>query len=85
MDEVELSIQDDGRGFVVLSRLGLLAKEGHFGLLGMKEQIELVGGGLQVMSQPGAGTEIKAQVPLSHTREKSVDSSYFSSSVGAAA
>lgn len=65
-DEVELFIQDDGQGFVVPSRLGLLAKEGHFGLLGMKEQIELVGGGLQVISQPGEGTEIKAQVPLTN-------------------
>jgi len=63
-DEVELSIQDDGQGFVVPSRLGLFAKEGHFGLLGMEEQIELVGGRLQVISQPGEGTEIKAQVPL---------------------
>ncbi len=62
--EVELSIQDDGRGFVVPSRLGLLARDGRFGLLGMKEQIELVGGKLQVISQPGEGTEIKAQAPL---------------------
>jgi len=69
-DEVELSIRDDGRGFIVPSRLGLLAKEGHFGLLGMKEQTELVGGRLQVMSQPGEGTEIKAQVPLNHVREQ---------------
>ena len=63
-DEVELSIRDDGRGFVVPSRLGLFAKESRLGLLGMKEQIELVGGRLQVISQPGEGTEIKAQVPL---------------------
>jgi signal transduction histidine kinase len=67
-DEVELSIQDDGQGFVVPSRLGLLAKEGHFGLLGMKEQTELVGGRLQVISQPGEGTEVKAQVPLAKSR-----------------
>jgi two-component system sensor histidine kinase UhpB len=63
-DGVELSVRDDGQGFVVPSRLGLLAKEGHFGLLGMKEQTELVGGRLQVISQPGEGTEVKAQVPL---------------------
>lgn len=63
-DGVELSVRDDGRGFVVPSRLGLLAKDGCFGLLGLKEQIELVGGELQVISRPGAGTEIKAQVPL---------------------
>jgi signal transduction histidine kinase len=63
-DGVELSVRDDGRGFVVPSRLGLFAKESRLGLLGMKEQIELVGGRLQVISQPGEGTEIKAQVPL---------------------
>jgi signal transduction histidine kinase len=84
-DGVELSVRDDGRGFVVPSRLGLFAKENRLGLLGMKEQIELVEGELQVISQPGEGTEIKAQVPLNHVREKSADSSYFSSSVGAAA
>lgn len=68
LDEVELSIQDDGQGFVVPSRLGLFAKDGRFGLLGMEEQIELVGGRLQVISQSGEGTEIKTQVPLAISR-----------------
>lgn len=70
LDEVELSIQDDGRGFVVPSHLMRFAKDGRFGLLGMKEQVELVGGRLQVISQRGEGTEIKARVPLNHVREQ---------------
>jgi signal transduction histidine kinase len=69
-DGVELSVRDDGRGFVVPSRLGLFAKDGHLGLLGMEEQIELVGGRLQVISQLREGTEIRAQVLLNHVREQ---------------
>jgi len=37
--------------------------------MGMQERMEMVGGKLQVISQPGKGTEIRAQVPLMGTQE----------------
>ncbi|HEY7538274.1 MAG TPA: GAF domain-containing protein [Gaiellaceae bacterium] len=51
-------IEDDGRGFDPSeSRQG-------FGIQGMRERVELLGGRLQVESAPGTGTTLVAEVPL---------------------
>lgn len=63
-EAVTLSVEDDGRGFVLPPRLGLLTNEGHFGLLGLQERLELVQGTLRVTSAPGQGTRLEAHVPL---------------------
>jgi len=57
---VRLRIRDDGCGFDAknLAR----SKDGHFGLLGIQERVESIGGGLSVHSQPGEGTEIAVTV-----------------------
>lgn len=47
-----LLIQDDGRGFDPAS----VDRSEHFGLLGMGERIEALGGTLSIHSQPGQGT-----------------------------
>jgi signal transduction histidine kinase len=57
-----LRIKDDGRGFDqngVFSTLG-----GHFGLIGMRERAERLGGELRLASHPGEGTEVEISVPL---------------------
>jgi len=57
-----LRIRDNGRGFEqqdVFSTSG-----GHFGLLGMRERAERLGGELRLASQPGEGTEVEVTVPL---------------------
>lgn len=59
-DEVRLTIEDDGRGFVA----GGDARAGSFGLIGMAERARLAGGTLTVMSTPGKGTTLAVQVPL---------------------
>lgn len=53
-----LSIRDDGNGFDASSEF-----DGHYGLVGMAERAELIGGRLEVESSPGAGTVIRAFVP----------------------
>ena len=66
-----LTIQDDGCGFAVPRHLGDgstalttgLAQEGCFGLLGARERMEALGGGLEVVSRPGAGTLLRAWAP----------------------
>lgn len=58
-----LTITDDGQGFQVPQRLSALAREGHFGLLGMVERLKLVGGRLEVHSQPGEGTTLQTWLP----------------------
>lgn len=63
--EVRLSVEDDGQGFLVPSRLGALMNGGHFGLVGLRERLEMVNGALAIASTPGKGTRLEARVPLS--------------------
>lgn len=64
-DEVCLMVEDDGRGFHVPPHLGQLLECSHFGLVGLRERLELVSGALSVMSRPDHGTCLRAWVPLS--------------------
>jgi signal transduction histidine kinase len=59
-----LRIQDDGKGFDV-AEITRVEKTGRgVGLFGMKERVTLVGGTCSVESQPGEGTKIVSEVPL---------------------
>ena len=60
---LQLVVRDDGRGFELSGVFVLVG--GHFGLLGMRERAERLGGNLEVSSEPGAGTEVRVRVPLS--------------------
>jgi len=59
---LRLRILDDGRGFE--ERDAFAVHGGHFGLIGMRERAERLGGELHLASQPGAGTEVEVSVPL---------------------
>jgi signal transduction histidine kinase len=61
--EVQLKVTDDGRGFEVASTAPTEA--GDFGLLGMRERADKLGGVLQITSQAGVGTTVLVKVPLS--------------------
>lgn len=66
-DAVGLDVEDDGCGFDVervLAGGGNLEADSPFGLLGMRERVELLGGTLDVESRPGQGTRVAARVPL---------------------
>jgi signal transduction histidine kinase len=54
---LQLAIRDDGVGGAVGTR--------GTGLVGLSDRIEAVGGTLTVSSQPGVGTHIRAEIPLS--------------------
>jgi signal transduction histidine kinase len=56
-----LTITDNGKGFVASDAA---AMGGHWGLLGMRERIEALGGTLQIQTAPGSGTVLTARVPL---------------------
>ena len=61
--KLKMRVADDGAGFEqrdAFSEVG-----GHFGLLGMRERAERLGGELQLHSEPGEGTEVEVTVPLS--------------------
>jgi len=59
---LQLVVRDDGRGFELSGVFVLVG--GHFGLLGMRERAERLGGNLEVSSEPGGGTEVRVSVPL---------------------
>ncbi|MCU1237001.1 MAG: histidine kinase [Candidatus Solibacter sp.] len=59
---VTLEVQDNGCGFEPAS--ACLAAEGHFGILGMRERMEQIGGSLEVTSALGVGTIVVARLPL---------------------
>jgi len=54
-----LTIQDDGRGFVVPATFHDLTTNGHFGLVGMQERAGLIGADWVVDSTPGCGTTVR--------------------------
>jgi PAS domain S-box-containing protein len=53
-------VEDDGQGFDPESQ----ESTSRLGLLGMDERLSLVGGSLQVESSKGAGTTVRARIPL---------------------
>jgi signal transduction histidine kinase len=64
-DAVDLTIRDDGVGFDP-ARAARLLNDGHFGLAGMRERVQLGGGRLDLDSQPGHGTTIQVALPARH-------------------
>jgi len=57
---VTIHVGDDGAGFDPAQRTS------GFGLVGMRERVELVGGSIETASEPGAGTDVRATVPARH-------------------
>ncbi len=59
---VRLRVRDDGQGIAsAMLRSGGLA--GHWGLSGMRERAEKIGGQLKIWNRSGAGTEVELKVP----------------------
>jgi signal transduction histidine kinase len=54
---VTLRVRDDGQGF------DMSGEPGGFGLVSMRERVELLDGGLTIDSAPGEGTTITARIP----------------------
>ena len=61
-DQVVATIEDDGKGFPS-AELETAEERGHYGIVGMRERAEGVGGQLVVRSEPGRGTIVRASIP----------------------
>ncbi len=57
---LHFSVADNGRGMAP----GAESKPETFGLLGMRERLEALGGELHIESSPGKGTHIEGAIPL---------------------
>lgn len=60
---LSLTVRDDGRGFSVPDHLRQLTVADHFGLVGIQERVELIGGELTLISSPGRGTTVHVTAP----------------------
>jgi two-component system sensor histidine kinase UhpB len=59
---VVVTVSDDGRGF---SPRGVMSEDGGgLGLFGMQERAGYLGGRVEVASRPGAGTHVRAEIPV---------------------
>jgi len=65
-----LRIRDDGKGIDPGVR-NRAERVGHWGLAGMRERAERLGGALEVWSEPGAGTEVELRIPATIVYESS--------------
>jgi signal transduction histidine kinase len=63
-DMVVVEVLDNGRGFDPGA-----ASDG-FGLVGMRERVALVGGSLDVRSEPGEGTTVCARIPVARQTQR---------------
>jgi len=59
-NRLEVSVRDDGKGFDPQAA----QTEGHLGLEGMRERVEVLGGTFYVWSAVGQGTVVRAEIPL---------------------
>ena len=63
-DQILLSVEDDGEGFLYPPKPSNDGKLSGFGLVGMRERAALLNGSLEVESHRGKGTTILVRVPL---------------------
>jgi signal transduction histidine kinase len=69
---IDVTVEDDGRGFTVGADLTAWLAERHFGLAGMHERAALIGGELHITSTPGAGTRLHLVWPAASAASASV-------------
>ncbi len=62
-EELCLTVTDDGLGFDP-SALISYSMGGGFGIIGMHERLKQLSGRLEIISTPGAGTQVVAMIPL---------------------
>jgi len=62
---IKLTVQDNGRGFQVEQQMNQAKDGSHFGLIGMRERVELLEGRMDIQSTVGQGTRVTIVIPTS--------------------
>lgn len=63
-ERASVVVEDDGTGFNVDDALGTASASKAMGLRTMKEQVEMLGGDIDIDSAPGRGTHVEFWVPV---------------------
>lgn len=58
---IDVEVSDDGSGFELGAQAG--PRQGHFGLAGMRERVEGLGGTLAIETAPHRGTRVRIRLP----------------------
>jgi len=61
---ISMAVTDNGRGFEPPVSVDDLPRSGKLGLMGMQERVWLLGGTIEVKSEPDKGTDILVDVPV---------------------
>lgn len=67
-ESARLDVRDDGKSFAVDSVLASNTGK-RLGLVGMRERVEMVGGRFTIVSKPGKGTTVSAEIPFRNQRK----------------
>jgi signal transduction histidine kinase len=59
---LDVAVEDNGAGFD--GSLDRSEQSQHYGLLGMRERAERVGGDFTLTSAPGRGTQVRVTIPI---------------------
>ncbi|MCI0661412.1 MAG: PAS domain-containing protein, partial [Acidobacteria bacterium] len=68
-DHVVLIVEDNGKGYDLNMESIPVESRKRMGLVGMRERASLIGGTLEIESEPGKGTTIFARTPFLHADE----------------
>lgn len=68
--ETYLAIEDDGRGFQVIGDPEEAIRKRHWGIIGIQERLERIGGTFNLISEPGKGTLLEVYVPMPKQKSK---------------
>ncbi|NLJ80757.1 MAG: histidine kinase [Firmicutes bacterium] len=65
--QINVEVEDDGRGFSMAAIQSKVKTGRHFGLLIMQNRIKILNGNLRILTEPGKGTKIVVNVPINYT------------------
>ena len=70
-DNIQLTVEDDGRGFDASSHNGPSLRQKGFGLFSIRERLTHIGGKIEIDSASGKGTRVTLLAPLNLEKEDS--------------
>jgi two-component system sensor histidine kinase DegS len=71
---VKITVRDNGKGFLIESMNDKLSSGSHFGIIGMRERVELLEGRFELESIVDEGTKIDMIIPIKMENGKEKDS-----------
>ncbi len=69
-DSIQIKVEDNGIGFDVSEAVFRMDKAGGFGLFNIRERLSHLGGGIEIESGHGQGTEVTLVAPLDLDRKQ---------------